>query len=564
MSYRCGTAWCVALLVSVGLFGLFGNAMAEDVPESAAVTESVATEPIVPSTVPADATPVASQSDGMAAENATDEKSAESTGNGANGVEVTKKPIEDQFAKLDLSGDGFIDLAEYGDAAFLTHKGEEGTRVHFGEVDVNGDGKISFDEYKDAGENGAHHEAMLFFAIFALILLVAKLCGEVVKKYGQPAVLGELLAGVLLGGSLWAFFPFLGGVGDFLRTVGGHIGNPANDSTAHLFSLLGELGVAILLFEIGLETDLKQLVQVGPAAMVVAVVGVFLPFGLGYLVAMMAGFGGLVPLVCGAALTATSIGITARVFSELGRLQDPESQIVLGAAVIDDVIGLIILAVVGGIVGGAEVSVIGVTIITVKAVGFLAGTILIGSFVVPPAMRWIMSFKPQRGTVTVISFVFGLILSVLAVFSGISMILGSFAAGLLLARTPQAHALAEDIAFLGRFFVPVFFVVVGAQVDIQAFCDLKVLELGGLMLLVAIVGKFIAGYAPFWFKGSKMVIGAGMIPRGEVGLIFCSMGIASGVFTKNVFSAMTFMVMLTTFVTPPTLKYIMQRAHTAK
>ncbi|MDO4558216.1 MAG: cation:proton antiporter, partial [Planctomycetia bacterium] len=391
--------------------------------------------------------------------------------------------------------------------------------------------------------------------------LGAKLGGELAKKYGQPAVLGELLMGVLLGGSLWALFPGLGEVGQFLQTVGAHISNAENDSTAHLFHMLGELGVAILLLEIGLETDLKRLISVGPAALVVAFVGVFLPFGLGYLVAVCAGFSGLVPLVCGAALTATSIGITARVFSELGRLQDPESQIVLGAAVIDDVIGLIILAVVGGIVGGGEVGVAEIGIITGKAVGFLTGAILIGSFVVPPTMRWIMSFRPQRGTITVICFVFALILSVLARQFEVSMILGAFSAGLLLAKTPQAHALAEDIAFLGRFFVPIFFISVGSKVDLQSFGDLKVLELGGLMLLVAIIGKFAAGYAPFWFRGSKMVIGVGMIPRGEVGLIFCSMGISSGVFTKDVFSAMTFMVMLTTFVTPPALKFILQRSH---
>ena len=476
-------------------------------------------------------------------------------------AEPAKKPIETWFESLDLNGDGFIDSAEFGDTAFRTHYGEEGTQRRFDEMDGDGDGRISSEEFKNAQEEGLHHETLLFFAIFALILMVAKLCGELAKRSGQPSVLGELLAGVLLGGSLWAFFPALGGVGDFLQTIGRHITDSENDPTGRLFYLLGELGVAILLFEIGLETDLKKLLQVGPAAMVVAMVGVFLPFGLGYLVAHFAGFGGLIPLVCGATLTATSIGITARVFSELGRLQDPESQIVIGAAVIDDVIGLIILAVVSGIVSGGEVTAGEVGVIAGMAVGFLVVTILVGSVIVPPMMRWIMSFRPHRGTVAVLCFAFGLVLAVLAAECKISPILGMFAAGLLLAKTPQAHSLAEDIAFIGRFFVPVFFVVVGAKVDLHAFGDLKVLELAGLMLLVAIVGKFAAGYSPFWFRGSKMVIGAGMIPRGEVGLIFCSMGIATGVFDKDIFSAMTLMVMLTTFVTPPALKFLLQRNH---
>ena len=210
-----------------------------------------------------------------------------------------------------------------------------------------------------------HLDVPQFLGLLVVILASAKLFGALAQWIGQPAVLGELLAGVVLG-----------------MSVSGLV-DPKND----VLHLLAELGVVILLFEIGLETDLRKLVQVGGAATVVALVGVILPFALGYAICRFLGLGNLVAVVAGASLTATSVGITARVLSDLNRLQEPESQIILGAAVIDDVVGLVILAVVVGLTQGQEVTVLGVAKTTVIAFGFLVGTLLVGRFIVPPVVR---------------------------------------------------------------------------------------------------------------------------------------------------------------------------------
>jgi Kef-type K+ transport system membrane component KefB len=250
-----------------------------------------------------------------------------------------------------------------------------------------------------------------------------------------------------------------------------------------------------------------------------------------------------VRIVAGATLTATSVGITARVLSDLNRLQEPESQIILGAAVIDDVIGLVILAVVSGLTQGQEVTALGVAKTTGIAFGFLAGTLLVGRFVVPPFVR-LTSRVDLPGTPTILALMLAFGLAWLAAAAGSAVIIGAFAAGLLLRGTPHAHEMERGVAHLGHFFVPIFFVTVGAAVDVGVLNPLdpanrQTLLVGGLLIVAAVVGKFLAGYAPFWFKGHKMVIGVGMIPRGEVGLIFAQMGLAAGVFDPGLFSAVS-------------------------
>jgi Kef-type K+ transport system membrane component KefB len=381
-----------------------------------------------------------------------------------------------------------------------------------------------------------HLDIPQFLGLLVLILAAAKLCGALAQLIGQPAVLGELVAGVILGN---------------LALV-----NPKNE----VLHLLAELGVVILLFEIGLETDLRKLLKVGGAATVVAVVGVALPFALGYTVCRMLGLGNLVAIVAGASLTATSVGITARVLTDLNRLQEPESQIILGAAVIDDVIGLVILAVVAGLTEGHEVTLLGVAKITAIAFGFLFGTVLVGRWVVPPFVRLISQIDlPGTPTMLAVMVAFGL--AWLASVAGSALIIGAFAAGLLLRDTPQAHEMERGVANLGHFFVPLFFVFVGAAVDLSVLNPLDpanrtTLLIGGLLIVAAVVGKFLAGHAPVWFRGNKNVIGVGMIPRGEVGLIFAQMGLATGVFDAGIFSAVTLMVMVTTFMAPPLLKVL--------
>ena len=384
----------------------------------------------------------------------------------------------------------------------------------------------------EAAEHGLEVPEFLFLLI--VILASAKLLGELAEKIGQPAVLGELLAGVLLGSSVLGLL----------------------DPTVEVIHLLAELGVVLLLFQIGLETNLSRLLQVGLASTLVAIVGVVVPFVGGYAVAAALGLDVLPAVVCGAALTATSVGITARVLSDLGRLQEPESQIVLGAAVIDDIIGLVILAVVAQVVGGSELTAAGVATTTLIAFGFVALVVVLGRILVPPLFN-LLARLGREETLATMAVVLAFVVCYLADMAGSALIIGAFAAGLTLAPTRHAHVIEHGVVKLAVFFVPIFFVAVGASVDVRQFADPQVLSVGAALIVVAIVGKVLAGYAPYWFKGKKLVIGVGMIPRGEVGLIFAQMGLTTGALTTGLFSALTMMVMVTTFIAPPLLKLLL-------
>lgn len=383
-----------------------------------------------------------------------------------------------------------------------------------------------------------------FLGVLVLILAAAKLLGILAQRIGQPAVLGELLAGVLVGSSV------LG-----LVDPNDHAG-PAHA----VLDFLAEAGVIILLFEIGLETDLRKLLQAGASSLAVALVGVVLPFLLGFLVCRMLGLAPLVAIMAGATLTATSVGITARVLADLGCLQDPESQVILGAAVVDDVLGLVILTVMTGVSMGEEISVLSVCKITAIAFGFLIVAVLVGRWLVPPIVRLAGRAK-AAGTQTVLAMILAFGMAWLAYQAGLAFIIGAFAGGLCFSHLPNVKQIEANVAHLGHFFVPLFFVSVGAAVDVRVLNPLnaanhQTLIVGGLLILAGVAGKFAAGYAPFWFRGKKYVIGVGMIPRGEVGLIFGKQGLASHVFDSAMFSAVTVMVMVTTFLAPPLLKWL--------
>jgi Kef-type K+ transport system membrane component KefB len=362
------------------------------------------------------------------------------------------------------------------------------------------------------------------------VLAVAKALGAVAQRFGQPAVVGELIAGVILGSSV------LGLV------------DPANP----VIRSLAELGVLVLLFEIGLHTDLKSLVNVGNEATTVAVVGVALPFGLGYGVSIALGLAVLPSIVAGAALTATSIGISARTLSDLNQLETPEGQIVLGAAVLDDIVGLVILSVVSALVGGAALSAGRIVMTSAIAIGFVVAAILLGALLIPPIFRLIGKIEVS-GTLGVAGLVFAFLLAWLADAAGSATIIGAFSAGLVLHNTPQRDSIEKTTTGIGHFFVPIFFVSVGAAVDIRTLGQPGALALGAALVAVGVIGKFLAGYAPFWFKGSKSLVGIAMIPRGEVGLIFAQMGLATGALTSDLYSAIALTVLATTFITPPLL-----------
>lgn len=379
-----------------------------------------------------------------------------------------------------------------------------------------------------AGGEGAGVPALL--AALVAVFVATKLLGSLAQRVGQPAVLGELIAGVLLGGSVLGLL------------------DPA-DPVMHAFA---ELGVLVLLFEIGLHTDLRSLSRVGATAIVVAIVGVALPFVLGYWAAHLLGLGMIPALVAGAALTATSIGISARVLTELGLLQQPEGQVVLGAAVLDDIIGLIILSVVAGIVGGEAVTAAGVARTTAVALAFVAICVWLGGLVAPPLFRLIDRIQGP-GVLGVLALAFAFLLAWLAVGAGSAMIIGAFAAGLVLHDTPQRHDIEEATTRVGHFFVPIFFASVGAAVELDAMASSTALAAGGALILVGVLGKLAAGFAPWWFHGDRLLVGVAMVPRGEVGLIFAQMGLASGAIGADIFGALMLMVLATTFITPPLL-----------
>ncbi len=384
-----------------------------------------------------------------------------------------------------------------------------------------------------AGEAGGFTALLL---VLVGVIAATKLFGELAQRIGQPAVLGELIAGVLLGGSALKLF----------------------DPTDPVLHAMSELGVLILLFQIGLHTDLRSLAKVGSTALFAGTVGVVLPFAGGIAVARLMGIDTLPGLVIGASLTATSIGISARVLSDLGQLRTPEGQVVIGAAVFDDVVGLIILSVVSSMVAGAALTLGGVGLTALSAVGFVVVAIALGSAAIPPLFQLVERIR-VTGALGIIALGFALGLAWLATQLGSAMIIGAFAAGLILHPTPQRHEIESSATQLGFFFVPIFFASVGASVDVAALLTREALIVGSLLIAVGVAGKVMAGFAPWWFKGNKLLVGVALVPRGEVGLIFAQLGLAAGVLTNERFGAVMLMVVVTTFVTPPLLGMIAAR-----
>jgi Kef-type K+ transport system membrane component KefB len=368
-----------------------------------------------------------------------------------------------------------------------------------------------------------------------VVLIAAKIGGEIAERLGQPAVLGELALGVVVGPSVLGI----------LRPTG-------------VLDALAQLGAILLLFEVGLETDLAAVLRVGGAALRVASTGVVVPFALGAAVAFATGHRAIQAVFLGATLTATSVGITARVLSDLRKLDTDEGRIVLGAAVADDVIGLVILAVVSSLVAGRGISMLSVGWIVVSAVGFLSVALLAGSRLSPPLFRWVSSRFRVRGILITAAFAFCLVLSYAAEALRLAPIVGAFAAGCVLARTDDHQLIRERLTPVADIFIPIFFLSMGVLVDVQAIANPSVLGLAAALLAVAIVGKLASGWAGPR-SGSRLAIGVGMIPRGEVGLIFASYGLARGVIGNDLYGALLVVVVATTFVTPPLLKPVFER-----
>lgn len=393
----------------------------------------------------------------------------------------------------------------------------------------------------------------------AFILAVAKLGGDVAERVGQPAVLGELIVGVIAGN---------------LSLVG--IEGLQFIATNQTLSVLAQLGAIILLFEVGLESTVRDMMRVGLRSLTVAVLGVITPFALGWWVSSL-----LLPqqslyvhAFLGAALTATSVGITARVLKDLGRSQSPEARIILGAAVIDDVLGLVVLAAVAAVISAADsgnaFSYAALAMILGKALLFLFGALTIG---VVFSSRLFSLASRLRGSEVLLAtaLVFCFTLAWVASVIGLAPIVGAYAAGLILEdvhyrelAAKEERQLEELIRPISAFLVPVFFVLMGMQVDLTAFARPEIIGLAAALTAAAIIGKQACGFGAVGARLDWVSIGIGMIPRGEVGLIFANIGLnlvvrGERIIDAATYSAVVIMVVFTTLITPPALKWSLNR-----
>ena len=392
-----------------------------------------------------------------------------------------------------------------------------------------------------------------------IILPVARLGASGATRLNQPAVLGELVLGVLLGNLL------LVGI-DWFEPI----------KHSHTIEILAELGVILLLFQVGLESNLSDMLRLGLSSLLVATLGVIAPFFLGW------GIGAwfypqesvYMHVFLGATLTATSVGITARVLKDINQHATNEARIILGAAVIDDILGLMILAIVSGIImaaaGGESLSSLGILWVVAKAVLFLVGAIYLSRWTYPYLFR-LADYLRVRGMLLIISLATCFALAILAAESGLAPIVGAFAAGLILDKVyyrdlpnlaPQP--LEELLDPIALFLVPVFFVRMGMGVDLRTFGQWPVLIFAVVLTIVAVAGKQLSALGVVTAGTNRWIVGLGMIPRGEVGLIFASVGVGLTVAGKQmvspeIYSAIVIMVIVTTLMTPPLLAWAFRR-----
>lgn len=487
---------------------------------------------------------------------------------------------------------------------------------------------------------GGHHSSPVTPVLLAIviILVLAKTGGDLFERVGMPAVLGELVVGIVLGnfalltGStiLQPYFKMppvpitekehaadnkpsdeeQGTAGSDVEAGQPGVGEKAveetpikltmeelkhftvradkykeieeNPAPAAILEILASIGVILLLFEVGLESTVREMLSVGVSSLIVAMLGVAVPFGLGFGVGLL-----LLPdahftshLFIGATLCATSVGITARVLKDLGRSKQRESKIILGAAVIDDVLGLVILTVCTGIVSsldkGEEFSPLKILEVIGIAFGFLAAAVFLGTRVFTRPLFLAASYLRGHGMLVAVSLVICFGFAYLASLAQLEPIVGAFAAGLILERahyrelnSSGPHELEEALAPLTALLVPIFFVFTGTQVDLQSFANPSVWGLAAALTVVAVLGKQVCSFGVIEKGLNKAAVGLGMIPRGEVGLIFAGVGRSTlfqgePVISDQVFSAIVVMIMFTTMVTPPLLKWSLTRGDKQK
>ena len=379
--------------------------------------------------------------------------------------------------------------------------------------------------------------------LFDLLLMfaAAKVLGELFERVKQPAVIGEIMAGIVLG-------PYIFG-----------LINPLQVETFHVYEVFAEVGVIILLFSIGLHIKVDDILKVGKTSSVVAILGVILPFFFGYLYTLTSDHTTVEALFIGAAMVATSVGITARVFADLGILNSRVAKVMLAAAVVDDILALLVLAVVTGL-GQGTISYVKITLLTLEAAGFIIFLTIIGKGLIPRLGPFLGFFKSKNAPFS-LALLFCLGLSAVASYIDLAAIVGAFMAGMVLAELNVEFRFSSKFESLYDFLVPFFFVVMGTQVDLSVFTKFNLVGAALILTLFAILGKLIGCGLGAWGLGWKeaSVVGVGMVPRGEVGMIVASIGLGMGVISTDLYSIVIFMVIATTILTPPVLAAMVSR-----
>jgi len=386
-----------------------------------------------------------------------------------------------------------------------------------------------------------HHASDILLTLF-IVFVAAQIGGEIAQRLKLPAVVGEIAAGCAVGPSLLGWI------------------TPDQVAPGTSLDVLAEIGVVLLLFSVGLETRLEDLKKVGKIAFIVGVLGVLLPFGMGGVWAHASGFDWSRSMFVAAAFVATSAGITARVLQELGALQRVESKVILGAAVIDDILAMLLLGVVVSMQGGDGIDVMHLLVVLAGAVGFIAIIGIGGARV----MRWNSSWldkprSPHSALAIVLALCLGL--AYVSTLFGLAAIIGAFLAGMIASETRQQHTLEKQTQPLLALLTPFFFVVTGSKIDLHQLANGEAAVMLLVVTLIAIASKLIGGFLGSLSLGARSatVVGFGMVPRGEVGVVIASLGLTAGVFTDRIYAIIVAMSLLTAMVTPPVLAWMLRR-----
>jgi len=382
------------------------------------------------------------------------------------------------------------------------------------------------------------------FLEIAIILIAAKFGAELMRRINQPAVIGELVIGIIIGYYGLGLLPHF--------------------ESGDVVSTLAEIGVVLLLFEVGLETNLDEFIELGSTSLLVALIGVVAPFALGFGSIYALNLGGEdkfgVALFVGAAMTATSVGITARVFGDLGALKSREAKTIIGAAVVDDILGLLILTVVAGILGSSgDFTLVDLGVISAKAIGFLIAVVIVGRKLSKPIFNFFVKI-PSPGTFVTGCFIFAMGLGAAAHSVGLHPIVGAFAGGVLAGEANMTTRIRDEMKNINFLLVPVFFVYIGSKVNITILASLDIFLLGLLISFLAFIGKYVSAIGAIGKGMNTSVIGIGMAPRGEVGLIFVAVVGAYPVISEEIIAIIIWMIINTTIIAPILLNRILKKS----